>query len=109
MRIIMGKDLCFVSRHRAIRTFQSDLNRDRIAGSLCRGAKGSMRKNRGTKFRVQRRKQTRFDGKGVDAHAAAGRTGMLRAARYRFTSPTVYSPKWKMLAARTASAFPSSN
>ena len=27
--------------------------------------------------------------------------------RNRFTSPTVYSPKWKMLAARTASAFPS--
>src|SRR6266700_1620297 len=35
------------------------------------------------------------------------RTGMPLCAKNFLTSPTVYSPKWKMLAANTASAFPS--
>src|SRR5690606_15460926 len=42
-----------------------------------------------------------------DACASCGRTGMPRAAMSRLASPTVNSPKWKMLAARTASAPPS--
>src|SRR6185369_16066281 len=45
---------------------------------------------------------------GLDQHIHK-RTGIFFWARNRFTSPTVYSPKWKMLAASTASALPSSS
>src|SRR6266704_2052905 len=44
---------------------------------------------------------------GLDQHLHS-RTGIFFWARNRFTSPTVYSPKWKILAASTASALPSS-
>src|SRR5690606_20803789 len=45
-------------------------------------------------------------GDGVEPRLAHSRTSVPRAAMSAFAWPTVYSPKWKMLAASTASAPP---
>ena len=60
------------------------------------------------RYRAGDRARTPLPGRiPASRRARQSRTSMPRSAMYAFASPTVCSPKWKMLAASTASAPPS--